>query len=132
MKKTLILLLMVLIVSVAMLAACGGGTQVKGKYVLTSMEDKIEGKLDKAKLAEAGMSMSIEFLDGGKCKLDMMGMVVDGTFKLEGKNLTITGPDDMKVAGVVEGNKITLEYDAESTVDDKTEKYKQKLVFEKQ
>ena len=133
MKKTFILLSMVLIVSLSMLVACGGGgPQVKGKYVLTSIEDKaMGGKVDAAKLAEMGMTMSIEFLDGGKCKFDVAGMAVDCTFKLEGKTLTLTLPDGEKNVGVVEGNKIMIENEVESTVDDKVEKYKQKMIFEK-
>jgi len=124
MKKTTALLL-ILMLCVSILAGCGGG--LSGKYVLVEMSDedgsmiKIADYIQEQKdfyeemewddFDESYYGGYIEFLSGGKCNLVMYGDETDGLFKVEGKNVIISNPEDVseKVEGTINGNRITLE-----------------------
>ena len=114
--KKLIAVLLVLMLSVSILASCGGG--LSGTYSMTEIED--EGKLEnyaeysktlKAMYDEMGLEFdstsSIEFLKDGKCKFTMFGESVDATFKVDGKSLTVTYEED-EMKATIDGNKITF------------------------
>ena len=130
MKKTIALLL-VLILCVSILASCGSG--VSGKYLLTEMTStdgetvKWADQVKEMKDMYAGLGMDfneedfvfyIEFLKDGKCKMVAYGVNEEGTFKVEGKNITITISGESNTV-VMNGNKITIEEDGA------------KLIFEK-
>ena len=121
MKKTIALLLG-LILSVSLLAGCGGGGSAAptGKYFMTAME--LEGEDIFALYTEMGLSadnLYIELLSGGKCKISMMDETGEGTFKVDGKTITISADGEEAFAGAIEGNKITLEEDGNKMVFEK-------------
>jgi len=120
-----IALLLVLMLSISILAGCGGG--LSGKYVLIEMtgdDGKVE-KLDDLKkqakefydemewdFDESEMDITIEFLSGDKFKMTSVYDVEEGTFKVDGKNVTLSHPDqDNDLKGTINGNKITFEED---------------------
>ena len=109
MKKTIAILL-ALTLCAAMLAACGGGKGLSGKYKLTSMtEDGVT--VVESGFAEWGFSADefyLEFLDGTKFKMVMIGETHEGTYKLDGKTLSLTVDGD-KTEAKIDGSKITLE-----------------------
>jgi len=109
MKRTTVLVL-VLVFGIALLAiGCGGGKNglATGKYQMTSMVSGGEDALAFAK--EMGVSLDgfyLEVLDGGKCKLCIGDPddILETSYTLDGKNITMGG--DYK--GTVDGKKITL------------------------
>ena len=126
MKRTLALILVVLL-SVSMLAGCGGGDKgPTGKYVLTVWE--IDGQDFIALMKSLGgdafdpSTIYIEFQNDGKFTMEMDEDDASGTFKVDGKNLTLT-MDGETLTGTVDGNKVTIE----TTEDGST----MKMVFEK-
>jgi len=92
------------------MVACKGGkgvTELKGKYILTAGE--AEGKkLDDATVKELASMLYLEFLDGGKVK----AFGEEGTYKLDGKKLTISGVDKdgkkQEIELTVDGNKLIM------------------------
>ncbi|MDR0490885.1 MAG: hypothetical protein LBH28_06545 [Oscillospiraceae bacterium] len=121
--KRSVALLLALVLCITILAACGGdGTNLTGKYALTSME--LEGTDMTGPLREAGMStdgMYIEFLSGGKFRMSLMGNGAEGTYTLDGSKITLTAEGGSMPLATISGNKITME-DTDSNT---------KMVFEK-
>ena len=108
MKKTIALVL-ALILCATMLAACGGGGP-SGKYKLSSMT---EGGVtfNASQMAELGLdadSMYIEFQSGSNFKLAMLGETQSGTFAVDGKTIKLTA-DGETINATLDGNKITIE-----------------------
>ena len=111
--RTTILVLVLCISMVLALTACGGGTKMEGKYVISAM--KI-GDMDYlALLKEMSGSdvnlediMSFEFSGDNKVKGLSDGDEATGTYKLDGKKLTIT-IDGEDMVGTVDGKSFTVE-----------------------
>jgi len=132
MRRTIGLLL-VFMLCVTLLAGCGGGGGdnggLSGKYVLTSME--MDGEDLSAIYAEMGMSMEsmyLEFKGGGKCTIAIMDEAGEGTFKVDGKTVTVSADGEELFKGTIEGNKIIVEEEE----DPESAGYSSsKMVFEK-
>ena len=108
MKKTIALLL-VLILCVSLLASCGAS--LSGKYYAISM-DNGENTYSEAEIKEQyDGDVYLEFLKDGKCNMVMGDSgTAEITFKVEGKNITLTNLDypDEPISGTINGKKITL------------------------
>ena len=118
--KRLIAILLILIFSVAMLTACGDDAGLTGKYYLTSVTEGDE-TMDASTLAELGLDISgfhIEFLDSNRFRIVTFDESEDGTYKLDGKSLTLSA-DGETIDATIDNSTITL--DAEGTI----------MVFEK-
>jgi len=128
MKRALVIGL-VLLLSISMLAGCSSGgsgsdTALTGKYFIVAMEDA-EGNDWFAMFPEMGMSADefyIELKSGGKATF-MLGAddgdgPTEGTYKIDGKTITIT-IDGEDVVGTIEGNKITTEIEGTKMVFEK-------------
>jgi|GEM_PF-2591009 len=123
--KKLIAVLLVLMLSVSILASCGGG--LSGTYVISEVlgEDgkmvKYDDQMKEMKAMyeeydmpfdESEFQMSIEFLKDGKCKMTIGSESMDLTFKVDGKNIEVDdGTDIMK--GTIDGNKISFGSEAD-------------------
>jgi len=126
MKKAIALLL-VLILVVSILTACGGN--VSGKYTLKEMSWGEEGKLQKWEdiikelkedvgedFDESKVEFYLEFLKDSKFKMvSSLGsetQTEEGTFKVDGKTITLTNPsadeDNKDLVGTIDGSKITF------------------------
>ena len=116
MKK--IALLMVMILTVSLLAGCGGsgGSGVVGKYELVSITE--DGTTMKGEELEAyakllgvdGSLMSMELTSDGKVIMTsamMEDLSGEGTYKVDGNKITVT-VDDAPAEGTIDGNRITL------------------------
>jgi len=118
MKKT-IAIFMVLMIIVSVLAACGG-SGLSGKYYLFSMTEDGE-TAEAAQLADYGIDPDqfyAEFLPGNKFKMVVFGEVDEGTYKLDGKNLSMT-VDDEEVIAKIDGKKIIIDIDNSQMVFEK-------------
>ena len=119
MKKAITILL-VFVLCIATLCACGGGTGLTGKYSIVSVTEGGQ-TIELAQLSEVGIDPAgffIEFIDGAKYNMAVFGESQEGTYKLEGKTLALTALGETAQA-TVDGSKITI--DMEGTV----------MVFEK-
>ena len=126
MKKAFVVVL-TLVLCLSVLAGCGGGGassgELKGKYVLTAID--VDG-IDALEMMESmGLKASdtyYEFSDDGTFKMSLMGYEEEGTFKADGKKITLTvDGEDSEVT--FDGKKITFEEIDEGE--------KTKMVFEK-
>ena len=125
MKKILVMVL-VLLLSVSILAGCGGGdTKLSGKYAMTAYELNGQDLLEMLKMFGGedydANSLFIEFTDNGKFTLEADD-VTTGTFYVDGKKLTLT-VDGESMTGTVNGNKVTIEANEDGNT--------MKMVFEK-
>jgi len=106
-----IVLVLALVLS---LTACGSivgnNATLTGKYCIVSMETKGE-TVNAADLAEQDMDISAIYLEfsGSKVTLYAFGETIEGTYKVNGKNIEITTDDDT-VKGTLDGNRITIEF----------------------
>jgi hypothetical protein len=100
MKKSIALFL-VLVLGLSLLAGCGGGGTLTGKYVSTDEE-----------------SNYYEFFEDGKCVMSTNGVLSELTFKLSGKNVTIE-MEYGSFKGTLEGNKLTVNEFGEDIVYEK-------------
>jgi len=132
MKKSIAILL-VLILSVSVFASCGGSS-LSGKYFVTEVEGddgkliKVEDYVNevKAMYEEYGMEFDeseiysvfegnyIEFFKDGKFKIVAIDEDdVDGTYKVDGKTITLINPDEddgeIEIKGKIDGKKIIFE-----------------------
>ena len=129
MKKTNVLLL-VLVCGISMQAFCQSvNTVPTGKYQLTIMEMDDTDITDFFR--ELGMNvddMCIEIQSGGKFSMTHMDDTKSGTYKLSGKNITLSPAGEDEIKAVIEGSKITIEEkgDPETSGFSST-----KMVFEK-
>lgn len=121
MKKTIAVFL-VLILGVSLLAGCGGGTTLTGKYNLVSMtQDGEEQSIEDLKTEYESYGMGdfpefyIEFKDGSNFAFIMYGETMDGTFTVNGKSVELT-VDGEAVPGTIDGNTLTLEKDGAKMV----------------
>ena len=125
MKRTMAMVL-ALLVCVFMFAGCGGGsTALEGKYTLAAWEINGEDFLGMMKVLGGDdfdvSTLYLEFKSDGKYTLAMEDGA-EGTFEVNGNVLTLT-TDGESITGTVNGNKVTLE----SGEGDKI----MKMVFEK-
>ena len=107
--KTVLAALLMVVLGTCMLVACGGSKV--GTYKFSSVE--IDGKTYKVGDEVEGLELTedfykIELKEDGKCTVTSMGMPVDGTWKEDGKKVTITimGND---VEAEVSGGKMTFD-----------------------
>ena len=111
MKKAVCVLFTVLFLSG--IAYGQNAAALSGKYYLSSME--LEGyTLDAEMMALIGMKPDdcyIEFMANGKCVMRMDDDIGGGTFKVEGRTLTITDDEGTADKGVIDGNKVSIEND---------------------
>jgi len=96
-------------------------TILSGKFFISSMED--ERGIDLVKmfplLGKCTDDLSLEFLDDGKCLLNMSafdGEIIEGIFSVDGNVLTITGDNGVDSQGIITGNTITIEQDGTKQV----------------
>ena len=136
--KKIIAVLLVLMLSVSILAGCGGG--VSGKYTIVQIEEDGEVTIwaDHIKEMEEmykeyeGMEgfedyvfkasdyeMVLEFLSGGKCKWTQGEDSEDLTFEVKGKDITLKDTEGEELKGTIDGKKIVLDM------------YGSKMTFEK-
>ncbi len=117
MKK--IALLMALVLTVSMFAACGGSSGVDGTYELVSMkEGDTTYDVDQLKsMAEMmgvkGALITMELTSDGKANIAssfMEEVAGEGTYTLDGDKITVT-IQDAPVSGTVDGKTITLAQD---------------------
>jgi len=125
MKKTIAVLL-VLMLSLIMLAGCKsngvgdkGSAKLTGKYTAVSITEN-GTELDANALKEMGLEdmlseMFIEIIDENNYILYMMGFEVEGQYKSEGYDLTLTAEGDIMEA-TVDGNKITIDHEGKKMV----------------
>ena len=100
--KKIIALLLVLILSVSILASCGGSS-LSGKYYAVSMDDEDE-------TYDEG-DFYIEFLKNGKCKMVSGNYEnTDVTYTIDGKNIKLISTEypDEPISGTIDGKKITF------------------------
>ena len=127
MKKAITALLVLMLIA-SILAACGGNgsgsgggsTGLTGKYNLVSITEGGD-TMDASQLAEFGLDIDefyLEFLDGRKFKMVTFGETQDGTYKLDGKALTLT-VDGEPASATIDGNKIVLDADGTEMVFEK-------------
>ena len=97
MKKrvTSIALTVVLCLSLMLtMTACGGTTDMAGKWVLSGMSMGGEDYLAQLKALDSTINaeelMYFDFTADGKVTMTSYGETSSGTYKLDGKNLTIT------------------------------------------
>jgi len=62
------------------------------------------------KYSDSDFAFYLEFLKDGKCKMVFMGDSEEGTFKVDGKNISITFDGETQT-GKINGNKIIIEAD---------------------
>ena len=85
-----IALLLVIVLSVAIIAGCGGNSSLSGKYVSPDNDTNY-----------------YEFFEGGKCVMSAYGSLSDVKYKVSGNNVTIDlGLGSFK--GKIDGNTITV------------------------
>jgi len=120
MKKTIAIIAMVVILVACLVMLTGCTTKPSGKYNFVSMTMGGE-TMTKDDLEELGMGLDdfyLEFLKGDKFKMCVFGEEMEGTFKLDGKKVTLT-IDEEDVTGTIDGKKITIEEEDESMVFEK-------------
>jgi len=108
MKKVLTITLALALI-MTLLAGCGGGSDLSGKFIMTEWEMGGENYMEL--LGMAGMSASdfyIEFLSGGKFKMSVAGDSQEGEFKVSGNTVTLS-LDGEGLDAKRNGNKITIE-----------------------
>ena len=113
MKKISVLFLVILVSM--FFAGVSYGATLTGKYkAMTLLDDKGQVDMDfQAVFKEAGLgadAIHIEFMSGGKCKMVAEAENTEGTFKVDGKTVTIT-LDDSQMKGTIDGSKIIFEED---------------------
>jgi major membrane immunogen (membrane-anchored lipoprotein) len=114
MKKTIQIVAIITILAISLVLLVGCGSKLKGKYTLVSMSSG-GVTVDAETIRGQGMNpddMYLEF-DGDKCKVSIAGENGEGTYKVEGKDITITIDDD-PASGTIDGKKITLTIGAQS------------------
>ena len=124
MKKT-IAILMLSVLLLGLLAACGGKSgagndPLLGTYKFSKMVDMTVQEyadLIGISLEEAQKFMVIELLSGGKGTLSVEGEVQNITWKTEGEKFTLTAKDennqDDTVEGTIKDGVITLDLEGE-------------------
>jgi len=124
--KQAVAIFLILILCASVLAACGGGDQT-GKYALAEisneegtmikledfkkqMKDLYESMGMEFNEAELGLSGDsyLELLKDNKFKMLVFGEGGEGTYKIDGKNITLTY-DGESITGTIDGKKITIE-----------------------
>ena len=121
--KKIIAVLLVLMLSLSVLSACGGET-LSGKYICIDMvsEDEEMSYADlKAFMAfaeEEWIDPYLEFLDGDNFKIEFMDEVENGTYKVNGNSIDLTS-DGETITGKIDGKKITLEIEGTKMVFEK-------------
>ena len=125
--KKVIMLLLVLIVGVSAFTGCGGGSaaggSATGKYALVSMVDSEGNDWLEMLASMAAMfgeedesfdfsSLYLELKDGGKFVMSMMDEVQEGTYRINGKNITLTAEGE-DISGTINGKKISLSAEEE-------------------
>lgn len=132
MKKTIAVLL-VLLIGVTLLVGCGGGgSALSGKYTLTSIT--MDGQtMTVAELKEAASTLGvdfdlsgfyIEFKTGNKfslgMKMELLGMdeAIEGTYTVNGNKITLTVEGEPQEA-TINGNKVTISMGEDSMVFEK-------------
>lgn len=113
MKKSIIITAVVILLAISLIVLAGCGGKLSGKYELVSV--KAQGvEMAGDGLKTAGMDgMYIEFVDGSKFKMTMMGETAEGTYELEGKTLKMTVDGDTAEA-TIDGKKITMDQEGVS------------------
>jgi hypothetical protein len=111
MKKGLALILAAITaLGIFAFTACGGDSGISGKYELDSAE--ASGiTITKEDLISYGMDMSMEFKSGGKVTMSLNGEDgYEGTYKVDGDNITITDDTEAVVEGTLSdgGKTITI------------------------
>ena len=103
------------------LTACsngGGSSSMEGKYVISSMmvgeDDYLEQVMSMAEAMEEEINlediMYFEFSGADTVIMGSEGETVTGTYKLDGKTLTLTADGEEQIA-TVDGNSFTIKYD---------------------
>ena len=100
MKKAIALFL-VFVLSMAIIAGCGGSSTLSGKYVSNS-----------------DPSSYYEFFEGGKCKMSTSGVLTDITYEVKGSIVTLK-LEYGGFSGNINGNKITFNEYGEDVVYEK-------------
>jgi len=95
-----------------------------GKYSISTMED--ERGIDLVKmfplLGKSTDDLSLEFLDDGKCLLNMSafdGGMEEGTYSVDKNTITIIGSNGSNSIGTISGNTIIIELDGTKQVYEK-------------
>ena len=109
-KKKVGLLTLVMVLTLSLLVACGGGGSKDNAIVGTWKISQVESGGEFVDLeefeAQTGINFDItfDFKTNGKVSMDMMGQKYDGEYKLTGDKLVIDG-----VEVDYTGDKITIE-----------------------
>jgi len=119
-EKTTILVSVLCITMILALTACGGGgassASMEGRYVISAMmygdEDFLKLMQDLAEMMETEFDledfMYLEFSENGTVTIGTEGDEEAGTYKLDGKTITITlGEESM--SGTIDGDSFTIE-----------------------
>ena len=103
------------------LTACGNGggaSSMEGKYVISSMmigdDDYLEQMISMAEAMDEEINpedvMYFEFSGTDTVIMGSEDETITGTYKLDGKTLTLTADGEEQIA-TVDGNSFTIEYD---------------------
>lgn len=109
-SKKILALVMALVLSMAMLTACGGGggseaTGYEGKYY-SSKVDLGDGLVTEG---EDAAGMDFELLEGGKVVFDFDGDEFEGEWTLDGDKITLTESSGEGMTGTIDDEKIVVE-----------------------
>ena len=121
--KKIIAVLLVLMLSLSVLSACGGET-LSGKYIcidMVSEDDEMSYADLKALMSfaeEEWVDPYLEFLDGENFKIEFMDEGENGTYKVNGNSIDLTS-DGETITGKIDGKKITLEIEGTKMVFEK-------------
>ena len=130
MKKKLVSLALAAVLGMTLLAGCGGGSSAAGTYKFKSMSmsgmeitrDSLQALLDLA-AAAGGESqkvddvMKLELTNDGKFKIGIYESEdKEGTYKLEGEKITLTGPDGSAIEGTLKNGELTISMEGETVV----------------
>ena len=107
--KKVIALALILMLGVAILAGCGDS--LSGKYVLVSASNGSETKTGDDLKGEFEDNLPyIEFNGGNYKALSEYGSSFEGTFTVDGKDITLNAPEGEEdvLKGTIDGKKITF------------------------
>ncbi len=121
-KKTSLILAFLLIFSMFVMTACGGGNSGKTANEPAKEEVEVENPFVGKWIAVAAQALgttsdfseiseeeySFEIKDGGKAIMTMEGETVDGTWKADGNNVTLTF-DDIDLPTVINGDVLRMD-----------------------